>query len=109
MAEPTLQQIFGNAVTQNATQLIISKSDLTGVGLTSSATNRAESLLVAIILKARQYLSSTNQQNNADIQVTIEDGFAAIINRNSKNYRQFTYNVNLQKIDTSTAIDPDDY
>ncbi|MFB2770362.1 hypothetical protein ACE1AT_13885 [Pelatocladus sp. BLCC-F211] len=109
MAEPTLQQVFGANATQDANTITISKADLTSVGLTSSATNRAEQLFVAILLKAADYLNSTNQGTDNDIQVTIEDGFLSIVSRNNSNYRQNSYTVNLQKLDTSSTIDPDDY
>lgn len=109
MAEPTLQQVFGNGATQTATTITILKSDLTAVGLTASATNKAESLFVALILKAKQYLNSINQENNVDIQVTIEDSFPSIISRNNRNYRQSTYNLNLQKVEPTAVINPNDY
>ena len=46
----TLTDLFGSGATQNATSLTIQKSDL--VGLTPSSSNTAESLLVAILVKA---------------------------------------------------------
>ena len=111
MAEPTLQQVFGANATQTATQLIISKADLAAVGLTASATNGGESLLVAMFLLARSYLTETNQTTNPEQSITITDSFApdAIVNRNNQNYRQRTYSVNLQKLDTGFNINPDDY
>ncbi|WP_041565276.1 hypothetical protein [Nostoc punctiforme] len=45
-----LQQIFGENATQDIDTLIIKKSDL--IGLTASPSNTAESLLVAILLRA---------------------------------------------------------
>ncbi len=108
MAEPTLQQVFGANATQTLNELVIAKSDLTG--LTASATNTAESLIVAILLKAKEYLNDTNQATNGDIQITVEQSaFPQIISRNSQNYRQITFNVDLQTIDTSFNIDPDNY
>ena len=110
MAEPTLQQVFGTGATQTATELIIAKSDLAALGLTASATNTAESLTVAVLLKAKEYLNDTNQATNGDIQITIEQSaFPQIVSRNSQNYRQITFNVDLQTIDTSFSIDPDNY
>lgn len=109
MAEPTLQQVFGANATQDANTITISKADLTPVGLTSSATNRAEQLFVAILLKAAAYLNPTTQTNDNDVQVTIESSFPSITFRNNQNYRQNTYTVALQKLDTSSTIDPDDY
>ncbi len=50
MAEPTLQQVFGANVTQDANTITISKADLASVGLTASANNRGEQLFTAILL-----------------------------------------------------------
>ncbi|MCC5669880.1 hypothetical protein LC653_40270 [Nostoc sp. CHAB 5784] len=111
MAEPTLVQVFGTGAVQDSTSLTIQKSALATTGLTVSANNTAESLVVSLLLLAATYLNPTNQEsNNSDIQVTIADSeFPSIVFRNSANYRQITYNVNLQKPDTGSGIDPDDY
>ncbi|ARV63368.1 hypothetical protein BZZ01_32740 (plasmid) [Nostocales cyanobacterium HT-58-2] len=109
MAEPTLQQIFGEHATQTATTLTIAKSDLAITGLTASATNTAESLMSAIILLASKYLNEENQQTNADIQITIAPGFDTLVNRNNQTYRQRSYTVEFQKVDTTSTIDPNDY
>lgn len=50
MQQLTLQQLFGNSASQDSQQIIISKADLPK--LTASAGNTAESLLVALLLKA---------------------------------------------------------
>jgi hypothetical protein len=47
-----LQKIFGINATQTVDELIIKKSDLSMIGLTATTNNRAEQLLVAILLKA---------------------------------------------------------
>jgi hypothetical protein len=109
MAEVTLLQIFGANATQTTTTLTITKADLASVGLTASANNTAESLLVALLLKAMTYLSPTNQETNPDIQITIDPSYPSIVYRNDLNYRQNTYTVALQKPDTGFTIDPDDY
>lgn len=110
MAEPTLQEVFGANASQNLTTLTITKADLASVGLTASATNTAESLIVAILLKAKVELNDTKQATNSDIQITVEQSaFPQIISRNSQNYRQITFNVDLQTIDNSFSIDPDNY
>lgn len=111
MAEPTLIQVFGANATQTLSTLTISKTDLATVGLTASATNTAESLIVALLLLAGSYLKATNQTSvNTDIQVTIDDsGYPQLVSRNSLNWRQITYNVNLQTPDTGLTIDPDNY
>lgn len=110
MAEPTLSDVFGPGASQTGTQLIISKADLAAVGLTPAADNRAEQLFVGLVLRVLAYLNPSTQETNPDIQVTVEEGaFPAIVFRNNQNYRQTSYTVNLQKLDTSAAIDPDDY
>lgn len=109
MAEPTLQQVFGTNAAQTATTLTISKADLTGVGLTASATNTAESLLVAIFLIAKSYLTDANLTNNPDQSISVLDSFDSLVTRNNTQYRQKTYSINLQKVDATFAIDPDDY
>ncbi|MEH2066985.1 MAG: hypothetical protein V7K47_02235 [Nostoc sp.] len=48
----TLQELFGVNAVQTADELIIKKSDLSAVGLTATANNRAEQLFVAILLQA---------------------------------------------------------
>lgn len=111
MAEPTLQQVFGANAVQDATTLTISKADLAARGLTASTNNTAESLTVAILLQAGAYLTTANQDSvNTDIQVTIADsGFPQLVSRNSLQWRQITYNVNLQTPDSGFTIDPDNY
>lgn len=112
MAEPTLTQVFGAGATQTATTLSIAKADLAAVGLTASATNTAESLLVALFLLAKNSLTLTAQENNPDQSVTIAESdfnFQSLVTRNNQQFRQFTYSVNLQKLDTGATIDPDDY
>jgi hypothetical protein len=111
MAIPTLAQVFGASAQQNEGALTISKADLVATGLTINANNTAQALFVAILLKAANYLSTTNQTSvNTDIQITIADsGFPTVTSRNNANYRQITYNINLQTLDTGFTIDPDNY
>ncbi|MFP5270325.1 hypothetical protein [Coleofasciculus sp.] len=109
MAEPTIEQVFGANSTQNLDDWVISKSDLQSVGLTPSATNTAESLFVALFLMAKIYLNQINQQTNPDIQVTIEDGFPSLVERNGITYRQRSFNVYLETPDSGSEIDPDNF
>lgn len=112
MAEPTLQQVFGANATQDATKITIQKADLAGVGLTASANNSAESLLVAILLNAKTTLTPANYETNIDQSITIETpGFNAqsLVTRNNTQYRQYTQTVNLYKVDSSAALNPDDF
>jgi len=112
MAEPTLQAVFGAGATQTSTTITITKADLTSVGLTASATNTAESLLAAIVLKAQTALTQSAFDTNIDQSITILPGFNSIVQRPSSTgetteYRQFQYNFNAHKLD-SQALDPDD-
>jgi hypothetical protein len=72
----TLQELFGVNAVQTADELIIKKSDLSAVGLTATASNGAEQLLVAILLQAlsvfQGYLTDENgniiaEENNIPI------------------------------------------
>ncbi len=109
MTVPSLTQVFGQHASQDANTLTISKIDLATVGLTASATNTADSLVVALILLWQLHLTTANQGTNSDQNITIEDSFSSIISRNNVNYRQSSKTINLQKPDTSAVIDPDDY
>lgn len=111
MAEPTLPQIFGNNATQTATQLIISKADLSTVGLTPQDINSAESLFIAVFLLGSRYLNSANQISNPDIQITIADGIPAqsLVTRNSQQYRQRLFALAAQRPDAGAILDPDDF
>ena len=109
MTVPSLAQVFGEHASQDANTLTISKADLAVTGLTASATNTADSLVVALILLWQSYLTTTNQNNNPDQYITIEDSFSSIISRNNINYRQNSKTINLQKVDTDSAINPNDY
>ncbi len=112
MAEPTLVQVFGAGATQSATTITILKADLAAVGLTASASNSAESLLGAIVLNAKTYLTQANFDANINQSITILPGFNSIVQRPDGasgfvEYRQFQWNFNAHKLDNA-ALDPDD-
>ena len=109
MAEPTLIEVFGANATQTATTITISKADLPR--LTASASNTAESLLVGILLQAQAALTRTTFDTNLDQSIYIEGGFPGFVFRGTNNdpYRSTPFTINLNKLDTSTTIDPDDY
>jgi hypothetical protein len=108
MAEPTLQDIFGSNATQDISSITISKADL--LGLTADTENTGESLLVAIVLKAQNYLTQANFDLNIDQSVVIELGLPSFTTRgDSQQYRSDSLSINLAKPDTSATIDPDDY
>lgn len=112
MAEPTLTEIFGAGATQTASSITIQKADLSTIGLTASPSNTAESLLAAIVLKAKVFLTDETFAANPDQSITVVTGFNSIIQRTdaagvTSEYRQFQYNLNAHKLD-NTALDPDD-
>ena len=112
MPEPTINQIFGAAAVQTTTTLTIAKADLAAVGLTASATNTAESLFVAMLLIAKNQLSLANQELNVEQNVTVTDqdfDFQTLETRANELYRQTTYSVRLQKLDTASVVNPNDY
>jgi hypothetical protein len=87
MAEPTLTAVFGANATQTSTDLVIKKSDLVEAGLTPSADNTAESLLLAIILKFKLVLTDAARDTNIDQSVAVVDGYSpSITTRNNAVY-----------------------
>jgi archaellum component FlaF (FlaF/FlaG flagellin family) len=107
MAEPTLQNLFGASATQTATTLTIAKADLTG--LTPSANNTAESLLVAILLLAAENATQEAQDADPDRQIVIERGLDSLVTRNNQTYRSYSYTVDMQRIDTGSTVSPSDF
>jgi hypothetical protein len=109
MAEPTLQNIFGENAVQDGSTVTISKQDLAAIGLSPASTNSAESLLVGIILKAASYLTDTNLSNNIDQSITIGKGFDSLITRNNQSYLTYQYNIEFSKLNSQTLINPNDF
>lgn len=112
MPEPSLTDIFGANALQTGTSLTIDKEDLITVGLIPSATNTAESLLVAILLKAKMVLTAEDLEANPDQSVVIapaDFNFQTLVQRNNITYRQATYSINLQKPDAGATVNPNDY
>jgi hypothetical protein len=114
MAEPTLTDIFGTGALQDATTLTIQKSALQAVGLTVSANNKAEALLSAILKLAAVTLTSDSRDNNIDQSILVDTGntpsFTTRTSGTTTNtYIRDTITVELDKLYSSTGIDPDDY
>ncbi|MBD2438261.1 hypothetical protein [Nostoc sp. FACHB-110] len=114
MAEPTLQQIFGANAIQDANTLTISKADLVAVGLTTGASISGEKLLAAIIKLAAVYLTSDNRDSNIDQSIMVDaENTPSFTTRTSgtttTTYIRDTITVELDKLYSSTGIDPDDY
>lgn len=114
MAEPTLTEVFGANATQTSTQLIIAKSDLTAVGLTSASSNSAESLLTALVKLWASELTEENRDSNIDQSVAVvQDAVPSFVSRidgtNTITYIRDTFSVQLDKTYSASEIDPDDY
>ena len=111
MTPPTLAQVFGANAAQTSTTLTITKSDLSGTGLTASGTNSSESLLVAILLNAQAYLTAANFTSDTDQTIEIDAGYSSLTTRGTPAvaYRNDTLTVTLSKPDTSSTINPNDY
>ncbi len=111
MAEPTLTSVFGANATQTSTDLVIKKSDLVDTGLTPGASNTAESLLLAIVLKFKATLTDAAREINIDQSVAVTDGFSpSITTRNNAIYLRNTISVEVDKLlNGADVIDPDDY
>ncbi len=112
MAEPTLLDVFGSNAAQTASAVTISKSDLAAVGLTASASNSAEQLLAAIVLKAKESLTEETFNTVPEQSVTIAPGFNSIVQKTaadgtSTEYRQFQFNIGFHKLSNET-LSPDD-
>lgn len=108
MSEPTLTEVFGAGATQDETTITIPKGNLPG--LTAAAQNTAESIIAGLCLLLTTTLSTTNQSNNTDQQVTVAySGFPTFVTRNNVRYRQDIYNLNFETVDTQTGIDPNNY
>lgn len=109
MAEPTFVSIFGENATQDSTTVTLTKADFAAVGLTSGATLRGEQLLVAIIKQAAATLTPAAQAANPDQQITVEQGVTGTVFRNGNTYLQYPYTFNLQKVEPTDTVDPDDF
>ena len=106
MPEPTITQVFGLNTVQDGTTITLSK---TALGITD-ADARAEQIFTAIILKAESYLNASSQSSNPDVQITIENGFASLVTRNSAVYREKVKTVRFQKLDGEPdEVIPGDY
>ena len=110
MSGQLLTSILGANSTQTNTTVTISKADLATVGLTASSTNDGEAIFLAIVLLAKQYLTSTNQAATPAIQTILTDAVQpSFVTRAGQLYRRDTINVSLDKVTASVTLDPDDY
>lgn len=110
MAQPTLSELFGNGATQDLTQVVIPKSVLVAQGLTASADNSAESIIVALVKHWSSVLTDTYIGLDPDRQVKVEQGTDSItVRTNGDTYRSFPFTVTLYKAFSPNTIDPDDF
>jgi hypothetical protein len=109
MPELTLTQVFGAGATQDANTLTIAKADLTG--LTASANNTADSLVVGLIVLLQSTLTQSAFDLNVDQSIYVTEGFANFTTRGESNnsYRVDQRIFNLAKLDAGATLDPDDY
>lgn len=132
MAEPDVNSVFGNGFrvgyapggssslssTGNASfqagkYICISIPDLANTGLFDSGAgtyeHTAESLLVAIILKAKDQLTQQNFDLHLEQNLVITERSRDTIQRNGATWNRINLNVALHLLVDNTAIDPDDY
>lgn len=110
MSEPTLQEVFGANAAQTSTTITISKADLASTGLTASANNNAEALMVALVMKATGALSEVARtQDLVNRNVTVNYGGQDLIEQAGGNYRRDAFSVLLYKTTTLATIIPNDY
>lgn len=111
MPEPSLTEVFGTGASQSATTITIAKADLASTDLIASPTNSAESLLVAILLKAKNFLTEAAFEANTDQSLYVAPGFKSTTIRGTNNTQYITdqLTVTLAKIDPQTPINPNDY
>lgn len=106
MAEPTITEVFGNNASQTATELVVSKADFAALGLPQVADNTAESLLMAIILKAQSELTPDNRAaDNTNRQVTVEPTTPDIFDDGATTYERKSYYVTVYSPYTETPPD----
>lgn len=111
MPKPSLAEVFGAGASQTSSTITISKADLTSVGLSASATNSAEALLAAILLKAKSHLTEAAFEANIDQSLYVGTGFKSTTVRGTSNIQYITdqLTLTLAKIDPLSPLDPDDY
>jgi hypothetical protein len=107
MAEPLLTEIFGAGATQTATSLTILKAGITG--LTPQSANTAESLLVAILVRAMLHLSPANAANNPNQSASIVRVADTLITQGGGQIYTINLLTSLRRSTVSTGVVPDAY
>jgi hypothetical protein len=110
MAKATLQEIFGINATQNSTALTLTKADFNSVGLNDlSSDDSAESLLLAIILRAKDKLTETFRDTNNDELLAFVNGFDSLSERNNNQYLRKQIILEIDLLLANSTIDPDNF
>jgi hypothetical protein len=109
MAELTLQNIFGTTATQDIDDVVIAKADLSAIGLIANASNTAEHIFVALLLKAGVVLTDAARELNPDISVVIGEPSESLQVQNTIRYRVTSYTIELYKPEPASVTNPMDY
>jgi hypothetical protein len=110
MADYTFTELFGPNATQNATDIVIKKADLAGVGLTAAAANSAESLAVAIFLRWYQVATENNRLlDEVNRNTAISDAGSDLYEGQTATYFRRSFAFSVYKQFSIPTLDPDDY
>lgn len=110
MAEPTLVAVLGANATQNATDIVIKKADLTSTGFVATASNTAESILVALIMRAANELSETNRSTDTvNRNLTLTYAGQDTVNQAGTQYRRDVWSAVAYKTTPVVVVNPGDY
>lgn len=82
----TLQELFGVNAVETAEELIIKKSDLSAVGFTATASDRAEQLVVAVLLQVLRNFQGTLTDENGN---PITDTHNIPVEYDNRNFWEF--------------------
>jgi len=111
MAEPTIQEVYGATANQDVTWLYIAKADMATRGLTNTASNTAESMLVYQVLQWAANLTEENRLTDlANRNVSVAYSGQDLIDQGGGNvFLRDVYQISLYKLTTISPIDPDNY
>lgn len=109
MAKKTFLEVFGASASQTDTVLTVSKFRMSEFGLTRSATNTPQSILVALIKRFCTILTEDNRLNNLDETMVIKEESRTITNQSGTDYQKITYRVDIYSQIPLSSIDPDNY
>lgn len=111
MAEPAVTEVFGAGAFDDASALTITKLDMSNIGLTNTTNNKAEGMLVAILLRASNVLTDANRLTDlVNRNVTINYSGQDLVDQGGGNvFLRDTYQISLYKPTTVAPIDPDNY